>query len=129
MKITLTVLFFAINCLVLGQDNNAQFSFEFAKTDLETAITTIEKQTNYTFFYDKQWINSNKITVNTSIKNQTIERVLNIIFEETDLNFYIDKKRIMSLDDVKAVFDNKDGGILIEGIYTNGVKAYYAFGL
>ncbi len=95
MKITLTVLFFAINCLVLGQDNNAQFSFEFAKTDLETAITTIEKQTNYTFFYDKQWINSNKITVNTSIKNQTIERVLNIIFEETDLNFYIDKNRII----------------------------------
>jgi serine protease Do len=41
----------------------------------------------------------------------------------------IDKKKINSLDDVKAALDNKDGGVLIEGIYTNGMKAYYAFGL
>jgi Do/DeqQ family serine protease len=41
----------------------------------------------------------------------------------------IDKKRIMSLDDVKSALDNKEGGVLIEGIYTNGMKAYYAFGL
>lgn len=41
----------------------------------------------------------------------------------------IDKKKIDSLDDVKNALDNKEGGVLIEGIYTNGMKAYYAFGL
>jgi serine protease Do len=41
----------------------------------------------------------------------------------------IDKKKVNSLDDVKLALDNKEGGVLIEGIYTNGMKAYYAFGL
>ncbi len=41
----------------------------------------------------------------------------------------IDKKKIYSLDDVKLALENKEGGVLIEGIYTNGMKAYYAFGL
>ncbi len=41
----------------------------------------------------------------------------------------IDKRKVDSLDDVKAALENKEGGVLIEGIYTNGMKAYYAFGL
>jgi len=41
----------------------------------------------------------------------------------------IDKRKVDSLDDVKETLDNKEGGVLIEGIYTNGMKAYYAFGL
>ena len=41
----------------------------------------------------------------------------------------IDKKKVESLDDVKLALENKEGGVLIEGIYTNGMKAYYAFGL
>jgi len=41
----------------------------------------------------------------------------------------IDKKKIGSLDDVRNALENKEGGVLIEGIYTNGTKAYYAFGL
>jgi serine protease Do len=41
----------------------------------------------------------------------------------------IDKKRVSSLDDVKAALANKEGGVLIEGVYSNGMKAYYAFGL
>lgn len=41
----------------------------------------------------------------------------------------IDKKKIDSLDDVKSALEDKEGGVLIEGIYTNGMKAYYAFGL
>ncbi len=41
----------------------------------------------------------------------------------------IDKKKIGSLDDVKSALENKEGGVLIEGVYVNGMKAYYAFGL
>ncbi len=41
----------------------------------------------------------------------------------------IDKKKIISLDDVNLALKNKEGGVLIEVIYSNGMKAYYAFGL
>jgi len=30
---------------------------------------------------------------------------------------------------LKQILDNKKGGILIEGVYPNGSRAYYAFGM
>ncbi len=41
----------------------------------------------------------------------------------------VDKKKVGTPDELKQVLDNKKGGILIEGIYPNGSKAYYAFGM
>ncbi|MBK5285880.1 MAG: trypsin-like peptidase domain-containing protein [Bacteroidia bacterium] len=41
----------------------------------------------------------------------------------------IDKKPILSSDDVIDALKEKKGGILIEGVYTNGMKAYYGFGI
>ncbi|MCC6690420.1 MAG: trypsin-like peptidase domain-containing protein [Bacteroidia bacterium] len=41
----------------------------------------------------------------------------------------IDKKEVSTLDDLKNTIGNKDGGVLIEGTYPNGVRAYYGFGL
>jgi serine protease Do len=41
----------------------------------------------------------------------------------------IDKKKITSMEDLNSVMNNKKGGVLIEGIYPNGARAYYAFGL
>lgn len=41
----------------------------------------------------------------------------------------IDKKPIKSTDDLTSALKNKTGGILIEGYYPNGVKAFYGFGM
>ena len=41
----------------------------------------------------------------------------------------IDKKKIYSVDDVSLALKDKKGGVLIEGVYSNGMKAYYGFGL
>ena len=41
----------------------------------------------------------------------------------------IDKRAILSTDDVVDALKDKKGGVLIEGVYTNGMKAYYGFGL
>ena len=41
----------------------------------------------------------------------------------------IDKKPINTIDDLKVTLENKAGGVLIEGLYPGGVKAYYGFGL
>lgn len=41
----------------------------------------------------------------------------------------IDKKEIRSVDDIKKLLESKSGGVLIEGIYPNGMRAYYGFGL
>jgi serine protease Do len=41
----------------------------------------------------------------------------------------VDKKKIATIDDVKTALENKKGGVLIEGVYPNGMRAYYGFGL
>ncbi len=41
----------------------------------------------------------------------------------------IDHKQVNSKDELKSVLENKKGGILLEGVYSNGMRAYYAFGL
>lgn len=41
----------------------------------------------------------------------------------------VDKKKISSIEDIKATLENKKGGVLIEGVYPNGMRAYYGFGM
>jgi serine protease Do len=41
----------------------------------------------------------------------------------------IDKKAVYSVEDVTDALKDKKGGILIEGVYPNGMKAYYGFGI
>ncbi|MDP2385520.1 MAG: trypsin-like peptidase domain-containing protein [Bacteroidota bacterium] len=41
----------------------------------------------------------------------------------------IDKKKVNSTEEIDAILKEKTGGILIEGVYPNGVKAFYGFGL
>ena len=41
----------------------------------------------------------------------------------------IDKKEIKNTNDLISALNNKRGGILIEGLYSNGLRAYYGFGI
>lgn len=41
----------------------------------------------------------------------------------------VDKKDVTGTDDIVSALKDKKGGVLIEGIYPNGVRAYYGFGL
>lgn len=41
----------------------------------------------------------------------------------------INRKQIFNLQDVESLLVNTKGGVLIEGIYPNGMVAYYAFGM
>ena len=40
----------------------------------------------------------------------------------------IDKERVESLDQLASILNSKKGGMLVEGIYPNGVKAYHGLG-
>jgi S1-C subfamily serine protease len=41
----------------------------------------------------------------------------------------IDNRPVSSPDDIVNILNSKKGGVLIEGIYPNGTRAYYGFGL
>lgn len=41
----------------------------------------------------------------------------------------VDKRKVLTTDDIVSALSNKKGGVLIEGVYPNGTRAYYGFGL
>ena len=41
----------------------------------------------------------------------------------------IDKTDIKEVDDILKTLDGKTGGVYIEGVYPNGMRSYYAFGI
>ena len=41
----------------------------------------------------------------------------------------IDHKPINSVEDIEKALKNRKGAVLIEGVYPNGIRAYYAFTL
>jgi len=41
----------------------------------------------------------------------------------------VNQKKIYNVADLKSVINEADGGVLIEGVYPNGKRAYYAIGL
>ena len=41
----------------------------------------------------------------------------------------INQKKVYNVADLKAIINEADGGVLIEGVYPNGKRAYYAIGL
>ena len=41
----------------------------------------------------------------------------------------VDKNKVTSTEELIETLENKTGGVLLEGIYPNGMKAYYGFGM
>jgi S1-C subfamily serine protease len=41
----------------------------------------------------------------------------------------VNRRIIYDLQDFRLILNNLEGGIYIEGIYPNGISAYYAFGI
>ncbi|MBI3502984.1 MAG: Do family serine endopeptidase [Bacteroidetes bacterium] len=72
-----------------------------------------------------------KLGINSGVKITSLDagKLRSAGIKEGFIITNIDKKKISSLNDVKLALENKEGGVLIEGIYINGMKSYYAFGL
>lgn len=72
-----------------------------------------------------------RLGINGGVKISSLKsgKLLSVGIKEGFIITRIDKKPVRSLDDVKVALENKEGGVLIEGIYPNGMKAYYAFGV
>ena len=41
----------------------------------------------------------------------------------------IDRKSVRNMSDLENVLKDRQGGVLIEGVYPNGMKGYYGFGM
>ncbi len=75
---------------------------------------------------DKQFL---RIVSGVRVKKMDSGKLRNAGIKEGFVITSIDKKQVFTVNDVTTALQNKRGGVLIEGVYTNGMRAYYGFGL
>jgi Do/DeqQ family serine protease len=77
----------------------------------------------------KEEMSKLKITNGIKVSNLHAGKFAAAGIREGFIILTIDKKKINTLEELESTLKAKTGGVLIEGIYPNGVKAYYGFGL
>lgn len=80
---------------LFAQDNGKKYSFEFNNVDLKTAIESIEKESDFKFFFQEEWLENKKQLITGNYKNISIEELLNQVFSPTEINFFIDRNKII----------------------------------
>ena len=94
-KTIFTLFLVTFHLLVSAQETKDKFSFEFKETTLKSVIETIEKSTNYVFYFDEQLLDVEKTLISENFKNNSIDEILNTVLNKTDFNFLIQKNKII----------------------------------
>lgn len=68
---------------------------DFQNTPLSNALSSIEGQTDYLFYYKQDWISPYSVTAN--FKDTPLATALTTIFKETELNYIIRENASFSL--------------------------------
>lgn len=72
-----------------------------------------------------------KLKINTGVKITNINggKLRSVGIQEGFIITKVDKKPVNNFDELVQLLNGKKGGVLIEGVYPNGMKAYYGFGM
>lgn len=87
MRIKLILILFFATVIVHAQKHSDRLTLKFDNVTIEKALDVIEGKSNYTFYYLKDWIVKKSITKN--FVNTSIEKILNQIFNNTEINYFI----------------------------------------
>lgn len=92
-KNALTLFLLLFSFMIFAQEKKESMSFEFKEISRKKALETIEKSTAYTFYYQEEWLTMEPISA--IYKNEGIETILEDLLNKTDLNFFINKNKII----------------------------------
>lgn len=87
MKTPFILIFILISFFSYSQT----LTLEFNDTSLKEVIIEIENKTDYKFYFVEEWLLN--IKVNGKFENLEIPTVLETIFNQTELNFFIDSNK------------------------------------
>ncbi|MFT5215662.1 MAG: hypothetical protein ACI83H_000778 [Glaciecola sp.] len=102
MKYILSIAFF-FSCFNLFAQNQDQISVTFTDATITEAIDKIESASNFQFFFLNEWFGNERVSGNYT--NQPIEVILNDVFKNTVLNFYVYKGKSIILTKNNVIHD------------------------
>ena len=80
--------------LAFSQDKNSEISIEFNNISRTAALQKIETISKYKIYYQDAWFENN-VLISGNYVNKTISEIVSKILDDTDLNFFIDKNKIV----------------------------------
>ncbi|WP_394776420.1 carboxypeptidase-like regulatory domain-containing protein [Flavobacterium sp.] len=111
------LLFFGFNPFTYSQDQKSNITVSYSNINRIDVLKKIETSTKYRFYFQDDWFDKN-VLISGDYTNKTIEEILNKVFADTELNFYINKNKII-LTKNSIIYDKfqnnktKDGNIPI----------------
>jgi len=103
MRIFYTLVFLFVFSLASSQNNNARLTLSFENTKITEVLNQIESIVDVKFFYIEDWIKD--VHVSGSYNNASLDTVLNDIFKDTVINFYILENQSIILTQNNAIYD------------------------
>jgi hypothetical protein len=80
---------------LFSQNINDKISIDFNNINRRTAMQNLEKSTNYKFYFDSKWLANDTVPISKNYKEATIKNILDDVFEDTNINYYITKNKVI----------------------------------
>jgi len=96
MKLAIFLLMFTVFQTIAGTvfSQTSALTLNVNQTKVEDVLLQIENQSNYVFLYNKNLIDVEK-TVSINVKSASVDEVLNLLFEGTDINYKLVGRQIV----------------------------------
>lgn len=92
---------------------NANINLNVNDVTVEELLNTIEQKTNYRFLYSKQIVDVNR-KVSLNAVNENVEKVLQKIFDGTDITYQIDRNQVVLRELTTTPKNEKVSGIITD---------------
>ncbi|MEN2399750.1 carboxypeptidase-like regulatory domain-containing protein [Flavobacterium sp. MC2016-06] len=91
---TIILLFFGLNQLLYSQNQKPTITITYSNISYVEVLKKIEASTNYKFYFQDDWFDKT-LLISGDFSNKTVEEVLSKVLKDTELNFFIDKSKII----------------------------------
>ncbi|WP_117883295.1 TonB-dependent receptor [Aureibaculum luteum] len=102
-KLTLIVLILNFH-IAVAQNASEKITIDYGNKSITDVLKVIEEKTNYRFYYIDSWFNDN-YRISGKYSNTTLSSILDDIFEQTLINYFITKKNKIILTQNNIIYD------------------------
>jgi len=104
----LTLLFLLFSSVLSAQEDVPKVSLSFTDSGIQDVLHTLEENTSYQFYYIEDWFTDQKVS--GVYQDALITQVLDDLFNDTALNFYILDNEKVILTQNNIIYDELPNG-------------------
>lgn len=81
--------------IIFAQNITDNLSIEYSDVNRKSVISKIESISKFKFYFDEKWFATDNNLLSGNHQNKTIDFILEKLFENTEINYFIDQNRII----------------------------------